>query len=151
MKPVTVLGVDPGPTTGLGLLQLPLGAGHEYGQLSAGAVLPVVLALLDPCPGPALIAVEAFVVGRRAGRSASPDAGRVTRELVAALRALAGPGLAVVVRPAAEVKPWATDERLRAAGLHPTGMPHARDGCRHALYAAVHDCGVPDPLSRSPR
>jgi hypothetical protein len=48
------------------------------------------------------------------------------------------------------VKPWATDERLEAAGLLDLtkGMRHARDAARHALFTAVKDGGVPDPLSK---
>jgi hypothetical protein len=51
------------------------------------------------------------------------------------------------------VKPWATDERLAAAGLlDPTkGMRHARDAARHALFCAVRDFGLPDPLSAKAR
>jgi hypothetical protein len=60
-------------------------------------------------------------------------------------------GIPVHVRGASDVKNWATDARLQAAGLWEVtaGMPrHARDGGRHALYCAVHHCGLPDPLSR---
>jgi hypothetical protein len=54
-----------------------------------------------------------------------------------------------VTRTAALVKPWATDKRLVAAGLLDItrGLPHARDGARHALFSAHHDSGAPDPLS----
>jgi hypothetical protein len=56
-------------------------------------------------------------------------------------------------RPAAHVKPWATDERLEAAGLLEAtkGMRHARDAARHALFAACKDGGIPDPLSKRSR
>jgi hypothetical protein len=51
------------------------------------------------------------------------------------------------------VKPWATDKRLTAAGLlaMTAKMADARDACRHALYTAVHDAGIPDPLSAAGR
>jgi hypothetical protein len=47
------------------------------------------------------------------------------------------------------VKPWAVDKRLHAAGLldMTAGMRHARDAARHALFCAVKDYGLPDPLS----
>jgi hypothetical protein len=53
-------------------------------------------------------------------------------------------------RSAADVKPWATDTRLQAAGLLDLtkGMRHARDAARHALFCAVCDFGLTDPLSR---
>ena len=55
------------------------------------------------------------------------------------------------IRTAGEVKPWATDKRLHTAGLLDltAGMRHARDAARHALYSAVRDYGLPDPLSRA--
>ena len=81
-------------------------------------------------------------------------AGRVTRELIGVLADLAAgrPQVTVIRRPAGLVLPWATNHRLAAAGLMaPTvGMPHARDAARHALYAAVRDGGMPDPLSTRP-
>ena len=42
---------------------------------------------------------------------------------------------------------------MAAAGLlEPTKqLRHARDAARHALFAAVADCGIPDPLSRKAR
>jgi hypothetical protein len=60
-------------------------------------------------------------------------------------------GVPCVRQTASAVKTWAGDARLQAAGLLDVtaGMPrHARDGGRHALYCAVHHCGLPDPLSR---
>jgi hypothetical protein len=61
-------------------------------------------------------------------------------------------GVPVIVRPVADVKRWAGDERLKRAGLldivSPAAMRHAKSAAWHALYCAVHDCGLPDPLSR---
>ena len=45
-------------------------------------------------------------------------------------------GVRLVEHPAGVVKPWATDDRLRAYGCYVTGNHH-RDAVRHALYAAV--------------
>lgn len=142
-----VIGVDPGPTTGIAVLDL-----HDYSHALIQADAGSVVHLVRSYSGGALlrVAVERYVIGLRAARSAKAGAGRVTRDLIGALAALE-PELdtPVVQRSAAEIKPWATDERLRAAGLYTRGMPHARDGARHALFAAVHDCGAPDPLSRA--
>lgn len=96
------------------------------------------------------LAMERFVVGQRSVGLNAPMAAFTTREAVARLRAWSV-GLATLVeRRAADVKPWATDERLDAVGLlEPTkGMRHARDAARHALFCAVKECGRPDPLSR---
>ncbi|MCW2496330.1 hypothetical protein [Jatrophihabitans sp.] len=152
-----VVGVDPGVTTGIAsltygteLLDRVLVQVH-----GSRAVKTIVEALLDSELARPLLAVEQFVVSTRAGRSGTAVAGRITRALIAELQALgmdhaAGTALEVVTRPAALVKPWASDLRLDAAGLlAPTkGMGHARDAARHALYAAVHSGIAVDPLSR---
>ena len=149
-----VIGVDPGGTTGIAVYTGR--SDSELLQCTPGLVLPTVRTLLGVYEGAvrpgALLAVERFVVGTRAARSASARSGEIARELIGALADL-GPtyGVRVVHRSASEVKPWATDKRLEAAGLLVRGMPHACDAARHALYAAVKDGGLPDPLSRKSR
>jgi hypothetical protein len=138
-----VIGIDPGPTPGIVLLARRYsgdGFDADVVQCSASALLRV-LEGLDP-HGHALISVERFVVKGRNNAAQS-----LTRDQVSALQALFP---RVVLRTAAQVKPWATDTRLEAAGLLEAtkGMRHARDAARHALFCAVHDAGVPDPLSR---
>lgn len=153
----TVVGGDPGETTGLARLDLD---GYREPKLTQVTDATQVLAALDDllgaqAPDEVLFAVEQFVVGCRAGRSSTPKAGRTTRDLVGAMQLWAlERGIRVVLRSASEVKPWSTDIRLRAAGLYLRGAPHARDAARHALHSAVRDAGFPDPLSsraRSPR
>lgn len=153
----TVLGADPGETTGLARLDLD---GYREPKLvqvtTPGLVTSHLEALLGAqAPDEVLFAIEQFVVGYRSGRSSTPKAGRTTRDLIGALQLWAlERGIRVVLRSASEVKPWSTDIRLRAAGLYLRGAPHARDAARHALHSAVRDAGFPDPLSsraRSPR
>lgn len=149
MKPF-VLGVDPGQTTGICLID---GAYRDLLQVTPGLVVPIVRSLLHAAPE-TVLAIERFVVGPRASRSSTPAAGQTTRGLIGALVNVGDElGIRVVQRSASEVKPWATDERLERAGLLAAckGMPHARDAARHAIYAAVSDCGLPDPLSRKSR
>jgi hypothetical protein len=60
------------------------------------------------------------------------------------------------VRTASVMKNWSLAAgRLERAGLSPVteaaAMKHARDAMGHALFCAVHDCGLPDPLSRASR
>lgn len=152
-----IIGVDPGLTTGV-LAMLVQGRkvsdpiavqihGHE-------GVVPFVRALLERAARDErqpLIAVESFVIGNRAARSSSAAAGKVTRDLIGALQELYAAGCEVVTRPAAAVKPWATDRRLEAAGLLEAcvGMGHARDAARHALFAAVKAGLLADPLTRA--
>jgi hypothetical protein len=56
-------------------------------------------------------------------------------------------GAKVVLRPAAEVKPWATDKRLEKIGfpLAPK-LKDARDAGRHMLFGAVKSGRADDPL-----
>ena len=82
--------------------------------------------------GPLFAAVEKFVTGPRAARLRE-TAGKTTADMASVLAALIQRrGRPCAQRPAALVKPWATDERLEAAGLLEVtkGMPHARDACR---------------------
>ena len=146
-----ILGVDPGQTTGVFVMPSPWGGEHIAMQVrsehAATAVIEFIATTVTGVGNRALIAVEAFVVGPRAARSRTPGAGKVAREIIAQL--LFAVGTDVIERPAGVVKPWATDKRLDAAGLlAPTaGMRHARDACRQALYAAVHDGLMRDPLN----
>lgn len=162
-----VIGVDPGPTPGICALLWVDGVLTDYRilQINAkggvrGAVETVVWLLANFPPRGVMadrIAVERFVVGRKSVVTGSQDAGQITRDMVGAVQTLGGglvgDGGRVVMRSAAEVKPWATDERLKKAGLLGAvlGMPHARDAVRHALFCAVSDLGVADPLSRKAR
>jgi hypothetical protein len=147
------LGIDPGPTTGI-VLWFP---GHEpwVTQANAAAAPLVLLGLLQGVDTPERVwgQIERWVtrkVSAKAGRN-----GTKTRDLVAELSVVKTEPMMQSwrERSASEVKPWAMDERLDAAGLlAPTkGMPHARDAARHALFTAVRDGGIPDPLSRRSR
>ena len=150
---VCALGADPGPVPGIFL------ARWEPG------VRVAVLALAWQCPAPdapALLEeildeygdsitcgqIEQFRTGRGAGargRHADRTRGNLSElEEVAADR-----GLKLAVRHSSQVMPWASDKRLREAGLYAAtrGKQHARAASRHALFCAVADGGLPDPLS----
>jgi len=149
-----VIGIDPGPM--LGIVELHFHNGVIVApaalQCTSGLAVPMLEALLaknsDTWPR-TLVQIERFVVGR--GSMKSGRHGAVTRNQVGALKEIAREhcGDWMFERSAAAVKPWATDDRLARAGLlEPTkGMTHARDAARHALFCAVRDGGIPDPLS----
>lgn len=148
-----VLGIDPGKTTGIALIGGPDGVPVLL-QSSREGVLTAVWALVERCrdqgePVNAL-AVERFVSGPRSGKLATPAGATTARMVIADLLTFAQDVAEVPVhlRSAGEVKPWATDARLKAAGIEHRGMPHALDAARHALYCMVRDFGRPDPLSR---
>lgn len=82
--------------------------------------------------------------GGRGGRGSATLA--CLRELYAVLVTA---GASVSLRAAGNVKPWATDKRLKAAGLAVLAgtSRHVNDGARHMLFTACHDGQLPDPLS----
>jgi len=154
----TVIGVDPGPTPGVAVLTLQAGA-LAYADVfqCTHAILPTLVNALILPPdefgpnerGPRYtVALEKFVIGRKSMRAGA--AGHLTRAVIADLRGGLPDYVFVLERSAAAVKPWATDDRLDRAGLWTItkGMPHARDAARHALFCAVHDRRLPDPLTR---
>jgi hypothetical protein len=159
---ICLIGVDPGPVAGAVRLLLHRrvdGLGRYLHQADAlqvtpGAIEEVLNGLVQDYSyredWRVVVAVEQFVVGPRAARSAHSNDGDVTRRVLSNVRSWAiDRDWSAHVRTASEVKPWATDVRLAKAGLHaPTeGMRHARDAARHALFTAVRTCSLPDPLS----
>lgn len=147
------LGGDPGGTTGLFL-----------GVWNEGQRRPPVLARAWSCDAGSapellewileahghLITAAGFEAydARRAARGMTA---RAMYELTSVLTGIvANVLIPVTTRPPSMVKPWATDKRLKAAGIFElTGkMPDARDASRHCVYTASHDCGLRDPLSR---
>lgn len=155
-----IIGIDPGPITGVALLlinnDLPRLIGRSALQTTPDLLSAVLTGLCHRMPERlTAVAIERFVVGSRAGRSSTANAGEMARDVVALVADLTltlGP-YPVYQRSAAEVKPWATDDRLTAAGITEvtTGMRHARDAGRHALFCACRDFGLPDPLSKKAR
>jgi len=152
MTQIRIIGVDPGATTGIGVIEFDSGVpgtctGHVL-QCDSGLALAVIAGLIEGAPGHVGVATERYVAGLgREGGMAS-----LTRSLVEAVHQLAQERADKSwVRPAHEVKAWATDIRMSAAGLTAVakGMSnHGLDGLRHALFAAVKDAGLRDPLSR---
>jgi hypothetical protein len=154
------IGGDPGPATGLAFLDYDQGRLVGRSLVTAeGASAPIVLQAMlhtyysgKPYPmGRRVASLEKFVTGASAGsRGRAAD---VTRQLVYELaEVLEMFGYAVKIRSAADVKPWANDKRLIAAGVgtkaqvERTDFRHMMDGARHCLFGA-RDAGIiQDPL-----
>jgi len=145
-----IAGIDPGPMVGAVLIRPTRPTETlEIAQVTPGS-LRMLLDEWHAWFKLTALAAERFVVGPRAGRSRTPSGGAAARTVLGDLEAWADSlGIDFVLRSASEVKPWATDARLAAAGLlePTTGMRHARDGARHALFCACKTYGLPDPLS----
>lgn len=168
----SVIGIDPGPTTGICLMEF---IGPDYPlpehnitlfQASSGNALRLLEAYLRVYYQDARVTrrfaqVEKFITGNSAGtRSGDAD---LTRQYVMKFAELLGAcGYSVKIRPAADMKPWATPRRLQAAGVMaalgvkpkagllpkvPDSMRHAGDGAGHCLFAACRDAQIKDPLA----
>lgn len=145
----TVLGIDPGGTTGIARLTRAdhhwILAWHElerWEELGGTNQLSKLVA----SSAPDLIAIERFVVGRRAARSRNAAAAEAAREIIGVVSQL---GYPLTRNNAADVKRWATDRRLAAMRIElpSTKGGHARDATRHALYAMRERRWCPDPLA----
>ena len=165
---VSVVGCDPGPTSGFAFLdyvplpfalpeiKYPVQPKVTLFQADGSSALVVLEAMLssfysDERVSQRFASVEAFRTGRSAG-SKGKDAD-VTRQLVMQItETLQLFGYKVKIRAAAEVKPWATDKRLIAAGIKGSSGIHGKgrdayDGSRQAIYCARWDAFLPDPLA----
>lgn len=149
----SVVGIDPGPSTGISLLDYYEDrlTGSTHIQVDSKSAAGVLTAILDSYYGEShkgkrFAQVEAFITGQSAGTKGNPA--EVTRQLAFQLaEVLQLRGYHTEMRKAADVKLWASDKRLKAAGLlRPPENRHANDASRHALFCAVHDAFRPDPL-----
>ena len=155
---ITVLGIDPGDTAGFLLAGwVPGGRRAAFARAFQcdGASAPGLCEMiLAAGPRPGAVQIEAFDdrPGVRGLHGTRPPAIRAQIDAMAVRFREAG--VPVFTRRAADVLPWinAGDERLARAGLldavSPATMRHARSAAWHALFCAVRNCGVPDPLSR---
>lgn len=155
----SVIGIDPGPTTGICLLDYVSGCAYPLPECNvtliqtpaanAARVLEAYLVhyYQDSRVTKRYGAVEAFRTGNAAGTKMKT--GDLTRQYVMTLtETLQLFGYYTQIRPAADIKPWATDKRLVRAGIIVnTSLKHAGDAGRHALYAAVKDANMKDPLA----
>jgi len=149
---IRTIGVAPGVICGIGVIDWdsnePEVASAHVLQCDSGLCLAVVASLIEEAPGHVGVAIEHYV----SGLTQDGGAAGLTRSLVEHLIRLADERAdAWWSWPAHQVRSWATDERMHAGGLASlaNGMAlHGLDGLRHALYAAVRDGGLRDPLSR---
>jgi hypothetical protein len=154
---ITTLGIDPGDTAGFLL------AGWRPGQRKAAlvrawqcgrdsATLTLSWILRDYATVLDAAQIEPWDSRPRARGLAGTSPPAIQAQIDAMAALCRDYGVPAVLRQVSDVKRWATDERLQAAGLleavSPAPMRHAKSAAWHCLYCAVHRCGLPDPLSR---
>ena len=130
-----VLGIDPGPTPGVVLLLI-------AGQQVVG-VEKYTPEFVEACMLQAnLVALERFILGRGNIRNTKYRTAATLAQIDTYRDMAHRHGVRLVEYPAGTVKPWATDDRLRAFGCYVPG-DHDRDAARHALFAAVRSNLLP--------
>lgn len=154
------VGIDTGPATGFFFADYLAGelvARHLFQCDAASAEFVLTGHLRAYYPGKVIVPVIGRRVGsveRFVGGAAAASRGKnadVTRQLAFTLvEVLQGWGYTVKLRNAGEVKPWAGDKRLQAAG-YVTGamhgdLNHGYDAGRHCLFGAVEAGITKDPL-----
>jgi hypothetical protein len=157
-RAIHVLGADPGPTTGivvlswysLALAKPPYTRAYQVNADAAPALLEWILATHTGGDAWTSGGIEAYVRGNRSSRTKKADDSGVTIKLVHTLTGIAsGHGLDLGARSASTVKTWATDKRMKAAGLEdliPKKMLDAWSAGQHGLFSACSDSGIGDPL-----
>lgn len=150
------LGIDPGGTSGLFLGAWGLGR-HRTPLYARSwqcdmAATPELLEWILGSHGGSIGVVGIEAWDERGRKTAGFSASAMTRLITDLSCIAAAAGIPNRVRPARDVKPWATDTKLKAAGLRPelfpAAMKHSKDAARHSLFAACKDLGLRDPQSR---
>jgi hypothetical protein len=154
LQVVSVIGVDPGVTTGISFLDYidKRLAGTMQVQVDAKSATALLETLLLRFYNSKTIVqrwaqIEPFKTGQSAGAKGEPA--EVTRQQAFILgETLQMYGYHTELRKKGDISTWGSNKRLEKAGIirQLDGMRHANDASRHALYCAVHDAHMPDPL-----
>lgn len=130
-----VLGVDPGGTTGLAVVDTDRRKIH-LSESDPRATVAKLYESVCRSPDFDLIAVERFIITPRTAKiTRQPDA----MEIIGAIKAFAQvarrPTPVIMQDPGSAKTAW-DNERLKVHGIYgPPSMGHARDAMRHALFA----------------
>ena len=155
MRPdrITVLGIDPGGTTGLSVVRWSSLAGWallstEEFPGAPSATITRAATLGHRFEGLKFIAAERFVEGHRSTRLARTAGSTKARAVLGGLYSLQWP---VALAPAAHWKAWMTPARWEAIGFRfPPSTNHDDHRCAAgvAVYLMVKKGFAPDPLRR---
>lgn len=156
---ICVLGLDPGPLTGVVVLSWELRRlpprfwppddvlAEQWPAAEAEARLG---ALLKARAGTWRAGgIEAYRSGNI--RSGQAHGGLTARQVPLLMAVAREHGLRLGCVPAGTCKPWANRRRMVASGVWekvPAKLVHARSASQVAVYWSVRSGGIPDPLSR---
>ena len=134
-----ILAIDPGKTTGLALLS------SAHGSLSdrVRAWYEPYEDAIDTCTGHAtfvdVIVMEDFIISERTLRTGTANWRRgMELEFIGVMRWMCRRNdTNFVLQTPAKAKTFATDQKLKAAGLWTPGLDHPRDATRHLLTYLV--------------
>lgn len=158
---MVIIGVDPGETTGIFVMvvtgaQLGIHTPESSKILSTSAIqyrgvgggVNAIIEAFAPLENDAAIAYEKFIVGPRSAKSRNSQGGQAARDVIGQIAMVRGAQL--FSHTASAAKKWATNQRLAEAGILGATheMRHARDAARHALFCAVANRWLHDPLSQ---
>lgn len=132
----TVVGVDPGGTTGIALWSK--GGGLTLREMPTAIEAVDWISDMTHVLAPTVFVVERYIITPATAKmSQQHDA----LEIIGAIKYLTRVnGHEVVMQTPAEAKAFSTDDKLKTLGWYQRGQPHARDASRHVLlYLAKQD------------
>jgi len=150
----TIIGIDPGETTGfayyipeldkftLTMMQIPTKDRNEGADLIEDQIKLAKHLGPSVTQRPIIVCEDYRVYGHKTDQHAW--AGLHTPKLIGHIERIAYKlGIPMVFPMAIEAKSWADDPKLKQWDLYEPGMRHARDACRHVVTRAFYG---KDPL-----
>lgn len=149
VRSCTILGVDPGTTTGLFLVTVAVTTDDNGGdvtvrsdftgwQVGRRSVPDITSYILGRTPAPSLVAVERYTITTRTARlTQQPTA----LEIIGVVKHTCDAAdVAYVEQSKSNAAKLASDAALRSIGWHARGRRHENDAARHVLLSlAGHD------------
>jgi hypothetical protein len=134
-----ILAVDPGKTTGYGLLFVDDKGKLDsvsFNQLTMDDFLPAAAEMIEDWGSRTTVVCESFTVTQRTTKQRGERLWSV--EQIGVLRWLTTRALGSYLEQSpSDAKSFATDKKLKSIGWYTVGMEHARDAARHALLYCV--------------
>lgn len=127
----TVIGLDPGRTTGVAIFSVQGGSQSFISKQVSGPVsVPKILAIIERWPAPIIVTYEKFIVTRDTGKRSRINE---TTDVIGAVIGYCATRefIDLESHTASEAKTACPDTRLRELGWYQPHMRHANDAARH--------------------